>query len=452
MLMSIYFRKSYSIGPFRINLSKSGIGVSFGFKGARISHGPHGTFLSASNGPIYYRKKINMAHRPEVRGQHSMNRNMINNSIYVTKPQKNLSKIVKENNSLICSRGKKDYDSNLERAARVIRNARIGRSLGLSSVVVFLFLTPVFGSLYPLITAIILFVFWVIFINVYICQIDVKVSESSRQTWNALADALELFASCRGKWIYKAENKYSFNQSVLGSTVFMLRSKQKGAVLSGSGFRIKEKDYIAISSGLLSVYILPQFILYINRHRVFIRPYDSIYISCNSDIVTLNSTHLPSNIDIKDYIYEHTTVKGTPDMRYKSNNAYPIVELSILHIADESDFCLDIAASNSKHTSMISRACNTFLNKIYDEDKDSTKQNSQSPIGSESTALNEYSDDNMLETSDKSIYSAQVPAPESIINTLSEVIPTENKTKQIDTKPTNQLMSEILRNTVQNDI
>ncbi len=450
--MGFYFRKSYSLGPFRVNLSKSGIGVSFGVKGARISHGPRGTFFSASNGPIYYRKKIKTTHKPEIYNQPSMNKNMPKNSIYVSKPQKNSSKTSKESYSSPSNDKKNNYYCNLERAARTIRNARIGRFLGLSSVVIFIFLTPVFGSLYPLITAIILFILWIVFINVYICQIDMEVSESSRQTWNALADALELFASCKGKWIYKSENKYKFNQSVLGSTVFMSRGKRRESVISGSGFRIKEKDYIVISSGLLTVYILPQFVLYINGHRVFIKPYESIYISCNSDIVTLNSTNLPSDIDIKDYVYEHTTVKGTPDMRYKSNNAYPIVELSILHIADESDFCLEIAASSNRYVGMISNACNSFINEVYDKDKGTLKQQDKRPIIAESTDHNAYSDENMPEPFDELSHSIQVPEPESIINTPSEVIHAENKTKQIDTKPTNQLMSEILRNTVQNDI
>lgn len=35
--MGIRFRKSINIGPLRINISKSGIGYSFGVKGARVT-------------------------------------------------------------------------------------------------------------------------------------------------------------------------------------------------------------------------------------------------------------------------------------------------------------------------------------------------------------------------------------------------------------------------------
>ncbi|MFM7316607.1 MAG: DUF4236 domain-containing protein, partial [bacterium] len=38
--MGFYFRKSIGVGPFRFNLSKSGIGVSTGIPGFRISQSP----------------------------------------------------------------------------------------------------------------------------------------------------------------------------------------------------------------------------------------------------------------------------------------------------------------------------------------------------------------------------------------------------------------------------
>ena len=40
--MGLRFRKSFNIGPLRINLSKSGIGFSLGFKGFRVSRSAKG--------------------------------------------------------------------------------------------------------------------------------------------------------------------------------------------------------------------------------------------------------------------------------------------------------------------------------------------------------------------------------------------------------------------------
>ena len=54
--MGFYIRKSISVGPFRFNLSKSGIGVSAGLKGLRFGTGPRGNYIHMGLGGLYYRK------------------------------------------------------------------------------------------------------------------------------------------------------------------------------------------------------------------------------------------------------------------------------------------------------------------------------------------------------------------------------------------------------------
>jgi hypothetical protein len=56
--MGFFFRKSKSFGLFRLNFSKSGVGISTGVKGARVSVGPRGTELHLGRKGVYYRKKL----------------------------------------------------------------------------------------------------------------------------------------------------------------------------------------------------------------------------------------------------------------------------------------------------------------------------------------------------------------------------------------------------------
>ena len=49
--MGFRFRKSFGKGPFRINISKSGIGYSFGVKGARFTKTAKGTKRTTLNVP-----------------------------------------------------------------------------------------------------------------------------------------------------------------------------------------------------------------------------------------------------------------------------------------------------------------------------------------------------------------------------------------------------------------
>ncbi|MCS0495860.1 DUF4236 domain-containing protein [Ancylobacter sp. MQZ15Z-1] len=62
--MPFYIRKSVSSGPFRFNLSSSGVGMSVGIKGFRVGTGPRGNYVHMGLGGIYYRATLPSAHRP----------------------------------------------------------------------------------------------------------------------------------------------------------------------------------------------------------------------------------------------------------------------------------------------------------------------------------------------------------------------------------------------------
>jgi len=57
--MGFYLRKSIKAGPFRFNLSKSGLGISSGVPGFRISSGPRGNYVNMGRGGVYYRSSLN---------------------------------------------------------------------------------------------------------------------------------------------------------------------------------------------------------------------------------------------------------------------------------------------------------------------------------------------------------------------------------------------------------
>lgn len=61
--MGFYIRKSVSAGPFRFNLSRSGLGVSVGVKGFRIGSGPRGNYVHMGRGGLYYRASLGRPRR-----------------------------------------------------------------------------------------------------------------------------------------------------------------------------------------------------------------------------------------------------------------------------------------------------------------------------------------------------------------------------------------------------
>ena len=60
--MGFYIRKSFKLGPLRLNLSKSGIGMSAGVKGARAGVDATGKpYVHAGRGGFYFRKVFRSA-------------------------------------------------------------------------------------------------------------------------------------------------------------------------------------------------------------------------------------------------------------------------------------------------------------------------------------------------------------------------------------------------------
>ena len=56
--MGFYFRKSVRFGPFRVNFSKSGVGLSAGIPGLRLGSGPRGNYIHAGAHGFYYRSSL----------------------------------------------------------------------------------------------------------------------------------------------------------------------------------------------------------------------------------------------------------------------------------------------------------------------------------------------------------------------------------------------------------
>jgi uncharacterized protein DUF4236 len=58
--VGLFFRKSKKIAPgVRLNVSKRGVGLSAGIKGARVSANTQGeTYVSGGRGRLYFRKRL----------------------------------------------------------------------------------------------------------------------------------------------------------------------------------------------------------------------------------------------------------------------------------------------------------------------------------------------------------------------------------------------------------
>lgn len=92
--MGAFFRKSIKLGKHtRLNLSKSGIGISTGVKGARVGINSKGkAYVSGGTGGVYFRKEL------------GSNKNTTNNSTYNTKQLLANDKLLRKRNGEITNK------------------------------------------------------------------------------------------------------------------------------------------------------------------------------------------------------------------------------------------------------------------------------------------------------------------------------------------------------------
>jgi hypothetical protein len=74
------------MGPLRLNLSGSGIGVSAGVRGARVGIGPRGTYVTLGRGGFLYRQKIGGAGRPAPNVPRDLARPLVETQVAVEAP------------------------------------------------------------------------------------------------------------------------------------------------------------------------------------------------------------------------------------------------------------------------------------------------------------------------------------------------------------------------------
>ncbi len=80
--MAWYLRKSFKVGPMRLNLSKSGLRASVGVTGARIGVGPRGSYFHGGRHGLYVRKSLNSS-KSSTTSQSAAAPDSLSSSLYI---------------------------------------------------------------------------------------------------------------------------------------------------------------------------------------------------------------------------------------------------------------------------------------------------------------------------------------------------------------------------------
>ncbi|MGC2235440.1 MAG: DUF4236 domain-containing protein [Pyrinomonadaceae bacterium] len=345
--MGFYFRKSVNFGIFRLNFSKSGIGVSAGVKGARISKTPKATYVHFGTNGFYYKQRINTSTKQTSKD------NFNSNFTSATSESNESTQNSKESLRYVDS-------SNAEFLNKL--NSTIQQSYSILVI-----------QLITLITTFVGICFLINFGRIKLAVTDSTIAQNLvllEFFINTGLFCLLLFLSWKAYKADKRKRTFPLFYQLWGSSLARFTSIKKACeILSKSStvWRLKTfandtnqpadvlkqtPPYIltdvetwSLESNRISLHFLPDFIFVWHGKKYGVVSYESFDVSFSTDSKLIRGIP-PKDSTIVQYIYQHTRVNGLPDRRYKYNPAFPIVEYGLINFRSNTGWNIQFQVSN----------------------------------------------------------------------------------------------------------
>ncbi len=318
--MGFYIRKAIRVGPFRFNLSKSGIGVSAGVHGLRLGTGPRGNYVHMGRGGLYYRKTLLSGTSKNLVPHNKLELQQSHSGIGC----ESLTEIESGDLSRMTDSSSAELVAEMNDKRKKIRIWPFVAAIGLVAI----FLT--FQNSQSPTLAIL-----VVAISVLL-SIFVSVKDSLRKTtvlffeldpeieslYQKLHDAFEQISSCSNKWHVEAEGEVEDRKRNAGATSVIKRT----SISFGIGNPPYVKTNISIPCipvGKQTLYFFPDKILVFEANGVGAVSYPNLNISVK-DTKFIEDGSVPSDAKVVDRTWKYVNKRGGPDKRFNDNRELPI--------------------------------------------------------------------------------------------------------------------------------
>lgn len=324
--MGIYLRKSIRVGPFRFNLSQSGVGVSAGIKGFRLGTGPHGNYVHMGAGGLYYRKTLDSSPRP------STHPPSVPHDRYVT-PTSSIQMREIESGDVSAMAHSSSVEllneiAEKERAMTTLPWAIAGTLVIMAYLLVKEFSLPVLIIGAAICVAI-------IFSAVHVDQLRKSVvlfyelDPITEQAYELLLDHGTNLGRCGGVWHVSASGKVHDRKYHAGASDVIDR-KTTTIGHSAPHFLKTNIQTLAMSVGHQTLYFFPDRILVFDRGSVGAVGYDELRIDVTPSRFIESATP-PADAEIIGHTWRYVNKKGGPDKRFANNAQLPICRYEELH-------------------------------------------------------------------------------------------------------------------------
>jgi hypothetical protein len=324
--MGFYIRKSVRAGPFRFNLSKSGLGVSAGVPGFRIGTGPRGNYIHAGRGGVYYRATLGGK-----RGSGSRAPSPPPTApLFVPSDGIVLEDATGVSAEQLVPTASGDLVQQLDRAARTHRVAPWLAGL----LVVALLIEPTVGLLL-LVPGLPTVVWLGLRDNARRSVVAFYDVNDDVERWFASAvEGFENVAGCKKVWRINAAGQVeTTHQYKVNSGASAVVSRGDVSVSFDPPAILKTNIRVpTFTSGKQSLSFLPDRVL-VRHGRVYS---DASYSALQADAYSqrfIEDGRVPADSQQVDTTWQYVNVKGGPDRRFKNNRQLPVMLYGRLELA-----------------------------------------------------------------------------------------------------------------------
>lgn len=356
--MGFYFRKSKSFGPIRLNMSKSGLGVSTGVKGARLSFGPRGTYVNLGRNGIYYRKKIG--------GSSSRSKKTNRQSTYTYNNQ--VQPVVNQQTDFDYSDAIRVYDNSYSDSVlgqEIIKDIKKSKAIFWIWLIISILLVGALKECGFIIAAISGIVMW----RFFTARVVYDLEPEAEFEWKKLNEILFGLRSSNRLWLIENET-YNSNRKVnAGASSSVVRGNASVAQLKANrktGFGVKTNvTSFVIRSPKCQILFLPSGIIVKKGSKRVAYSFDQINI-LSTTVNFIESEAVPRDAEVIRHTWKYVNKDGSPDRRYSGNRQIPVCRYGVIRISG-SNISIELQSSNVALSSNVGNAYThyrTYYSKI----------------------------------------------------------------------------------------
>lgn len=341
--MSFYLRKTVKAGPFRVSLSRSGIGMSTGVPGLRVGTGPRGSYIRVGAHGVYYRQTLSQPggrSRAVPRQPPPQYRQRVPAADEVL-----MEDVTGATTVELADASPSELISQLNEAAR---------HFSLLPLVILLWLPVVTIPLAILLRArdkarrtVVVFY---------------EVEGPSAARFQALVDSLTVVQQCAAHWHVTAQGavvttrQYKVNS---GASALLRRDRGR-ADLAGPPVIASNIAVPSLHASKRSVYFLPDRIVIRDGSQYADLPYQHCRIS-GTPTRFIEAGRVPGDAERVGTTWKYVNKGGGPDRRYKNNPQLPIMRYGELALSAEPGFSFIWQTSRATAASALSIAFTTMI-------------------------------------------------------------------------------------------